>query len=81
MFAIIENMKNKRWTPERIKELRHALSMPQREFASLLRVTPQYVGYLERGVRSPSGPLMALLDYLEKDLKIEEKKKKRRGCE
>jgi len=55
----------KQWTPEDIKGFRQRLSLYQKDFAVLLRVTVQYVCNLEKGVRSPSNTMRALLDLLE----------------
>lgn len=59
----IEHMKQ--WTPEEIKGFRRQLNIYQKDLAALLRVTEQYVCNLEKGVRSPSGTMRALLDCLE----------------
>ncbi|MGO9612816.1 MAG: helix-turn-helix transcriptional regulator [Dissulfurispiraceae bacterium] len=55
----------KEWTPEQIKDFRTRLNLTQRVFASILRVTREYVIYLEKGVRTPSDIMKALLDCLE----------------
>lgn len=55
----------KEWTPEQIKDFRKRLNVIQKDFASMLRVTREYVVYLEKGVRSPSDTMRALLDCLE----------------
>lgn len=59
----IEHMKQ--WTPGEIKEFRQRLNLYQKDLAALLRVTEQYVCNLEKGVRSPSNTMRALLDCLE----------------
>ena len=55
----------KKWTPDEIKAFRQRLNLYQKDFAALLRVTEQYVCNLEKGVRSPSNTMRALLDCLE----------------
>lgn len=61
------------WTPEEIKSFRKGQALYQKDFALLLRVTVQYVCNLEKGVRTPSDTMRALLDCLE------EKKMKKEG--
>ncbi|MCL4492488.1 MAG: helix-turn-helix domain-containing protein [Nitrospirae bacterium] len=67
----------KQWTPEQIKGFRQQLNLYQKDFAALLRVTEQYVCNLEKGVRSPSDTMRALLDCLEGQHR--EKKTKKKG--
>lgn len=55
----------KQWTPEEIKSFRQRQKLYQKDFADILRVTVQYVCNLEKGVRSPSNTMKALLDLLE----------------
>ena len=55
----------KQWTAEEIKAFRQRLNLYQRDFARMLRVSREYVGFLERGSRSPGGSMKALLDCLE----------------
>jgi DNA-binding transcriptional regulator YiaG len=59
----------KKWTPEEIKAFRKRLNLYQKDFALLLRVTREYVIYLEKGVRTPSDTMRALLDCLERQTK------------
>jgi DNA-binding transcriptional regulator YiaG len=63
MFTLLLTMKE--WTPEQIKDFRKRLNLYQKDFALLLRVTRHYIGYLEKGVRTPSNTMKALLDCLE----------------
>lgn len=58
-------MAMKQWTPKEIKDFRQWLKLYQKDFAAVLRVTEQYVCNLERGVRTPSHTMRALLDCLE----------------
>ena len=55
----------KQWTPEQISAFRKRLNLYQKDFALLLRVTREYIVYLEKGVRTPSDTMRALLDCLE----------------
>ncbi len=64
----------KKWTPKEIKDFRTRLNLYQKDFALLLRVTREYVIYLEKGVRTPSDTMRALLDCLEENEKGKEKK-------
>lgn len=52
------------WTPERVRDLRRALSMTQREFAHLLNVSLSTVRSWEQGQRVPVGPTTRLLDLV-----------------
>ncbi len=65
----------KQWTPEEIKVFRQRLGLYQKDFATFLRVTVQYVCNLEKGVRTPGATMRALLDCLEE--KENEKGKER----
>lgn len=66
----------KKWTPEEIKDFRKRLNLYQRDFALLLGVTDRYVSMLEKGVRTPSKTMKALLDCLEEKEKGKESAKK-----
>lgn len=66
----------KQWTAEEIKGFRQRLNLYQKDFAAILRVTVQYVCNLEKGVRTPSNTMKALLDLLEE--KENEKGKERK---
>jgi len=69
----------KQWTPDEIKDFRQRLNLYQKDFAALLRVTVQYVCNLERGVRSPSNTMKALLDCLEEKENEKGKESKKHG--
>lgn len=69
----------KQWTPEEIRAFRKRLNLYQKDFATLLRVTKEYIGYVERGVRTPGGSLRALLDCLEQKENEKGKESKRHG--
>jgi DNA-binding transcriptional regulator YiaG len=64
----------KDWTGEEIRDFRKHLNLYQKDFATMLRVTREYVVYLEKGVRTASGTLRALLDCLEEKHKKTKKK-------
>jgi len=72
-------MKQKEWTPEQIKTFRKGLNLLQRDFALLLRVTREYVVHLERGDRTPSDTMRALLDCLEQKENEKGKEKMKHG--
>ena len=58
----------KKWTGERIRELRERLGLTQAQFAERLGYSSYVmISYLERGEREPSGPVQKLLDVLEKE--------------
>ncbi len=52
--------------PEEIRALREAANMSQAVFAHLLNVTTGYVSQLERGVKRPTGPALALLTVIKR---------------
>lgn len=54
-----------RWTPARIRALRHAMDESQEEFCRHFRVTPEAVRIWEQGRGRPSGPATVILDALE----------------
>jgi len=62
-----------RWTPEEIKALRKLLGITQEAFGKLVGVTPVYVNYLEKGVRTPSKTLCILLGFIDKQAKRKRK--------
>ncbi len=68
----------KDWTSEEIRDFRKRLNLYQKDFAALLRVTREYVVYLEKGVKTAGNTLQALLDCLEE--KHKEKKKEKKGA-
>ncbi len=49
---------------EQIRALRESARLSQAVFASYLNVTVGYVSQLERGVRQPKGPALALLNLI-----------------
>lgn len=63
----------KEWAPEEIRAFRKRLNLYQKDFALLLGVTDRYVSMLEKGVRTPSKTMKALLDCLEKGKESEKK--------
>jgi DNA-binding XRE family transcriptional regulator len=67
------------WTPEEIKAFRKRYKFYQRELASLLGVTREYVIFLEKGVRTPSKTLTLFLDCLSRQLKEKGKGVKKNG--
>lgn len=52
--------------PEEIRSLRETANMSQAVFARLLNVTTGYVSQLERGVKRPTGPALALLGVIKR---------------
>ena len=50
--------------PDEIRQLREASNMSQAVFARVLNVTTGYVSQLERGVKTPAGPALALLHVI-----------------
>ncbi len=66
----------KEWSPEEIKSFRKRLNLYQKDFAALLRVRREYIVLLEKGVRSPSDTMKALLDCLE-DKHVNKRTKKK----
>ncbi len=51
-------------TGEEIRALRQQAHLSQAALASFLNLTTGYVSQLERGVKKPSGPALALLNIL-----------------
>lgn len=49
------------YTPEQIRQIRHALSMSQQVFADLLNASASAVRAWEQGAREPDGPTRRLL--------------------
>jgi putative transcriptional regulator len=49
---------------DEIRALREKAHLSQAVFARYLNLTPGYVSQLERGVKQPSGPALALLDVI-----------------
>jgi DNA-binding transcriptional regulator YiaG len=54
----------KKWTPDKIYELRDNLNLTQEAFGERIGVTSRYVIYLEQGRRNPSKTMQILLDYI-----------------
>ena len=50
--------------PDEIRAIRAAANMSQAVFARHLNVTTGYVSQLERGVKRPTGPALALLNVI-----------------
>jgi putative transcriptional regulator len=51
---------------EEIRSLRQSSNLSQAAFARYLNLTPGYLSQLERGVRQPKGPALALLNVLKR---------------
>ncbi|MGO9172433.1 MAG: helix-turn-helix domain-containing protein [Rhodomicrobium sp.] len=49
-----------------IREIREKAHMSQAVFARLLNVTTSYLSQLERGVKQPAGPALALLHVIKR---------------
>jgi putative transcriptional regulator len=47
-----------------IRSMREAANLSQAAFARYLNLTPGYVSQLERGVKQPKGPALALLNVI-----------------
>jgi putative transcriptional regulator len=47
-----------------IRSLRERTNLSQAAFARYLNLTPGYVSQLERGVKQPKGPALALLNVI-----------------
>lgn len=59
------------FTPEpvNVKEIRKMVKLSQVKFAGKLGISPATLRHWERGDRSPSGPVLVLLNLLKKDHK------------
>lgn len=55
----------KAWTSRQIKALRKRFKLSQKVLAELTGVTPLYISYLERGVKTPSKTVRLLLNCIE----------------
>jgi putative transcriptional regulator len=51
---------------EEIRQMREKSNLSQAAFARYLNLTPGYISQLERGVRQPKGPALALLNVLKR---------------
>lgn len=60
------------WTADKIKRLRAAAGMTQRQLALWLGVTTMQVQHLENERRNPGGPVERLLDILARRVKAGE---------
>ena len=73
-LSLLYDLNMKEWTSEEIRDFRKRLNLYQKDFAALLRVTREYIVYLEGGMKTASGTLRALLDCLEeKHMKTKKK--------
>jgi putative transcriptional regulator len=51
-------------TADEIRNLREGANLSQAAFARYLNLTPGYISQLERGVKKPKGPALALLNVI-----------------
>lgn len=56
-----------RYTPERIRNIRHSMGLSQPVFARTLNVSSSTVRAWEQGSRSPDGPSRRLLELAERE--------------
>jgi len=61
--------------PKRVKILRTALGLTQRQFAAEFRVSPGAVALWESGARTVSGPITKLIELYEQKYKTKLKSK------
>ncbi|MBV8851478.1 MAG: helix-turn-helix domain-containing protein [Methylobacteriaceae bacterium] len=54
-------------SPQQIRGLRERARMSQAVFAHHLNVTVGYVSQLERGIKRPTGPALALLNVIQRN--------------
>jgi putative transcriptional regulator len=59
-------MASKPVSGEEIRSMRESANLSQAVFARCLNLTPGYLSQLERGVREPKGPALALLNILKR---------------
>jgi putative transcriptional regulator len=52
--------------PEEIRSLRERANMSQAVFARLLNVTTGYISQIERGIKRPTGPALAILSIIKR---------------
>ena len=52
--------------PDEIRALRETSNMSQAVFARVLNVTTGYVSQLERGIKRPTGPALAILNVIKR---------------
>jgi|ERR1700736_5586464 putative transcriptional regulator len=51
-------------TADEIRNMREGANLSQAAFARYLNLTPGYISQLERGVKTPKGPALALLNVI-----------------
>ena len=51
-------------TAKEIRNLRETANLSQAAFARYLNLTPGYISQLERGIKTPKGPALALLNVI-----------------
>jgi len=51
-------------TADEIRDLRETANLSQAAFARYLNLTPGYISQLERGIKTPKGPALALLNVI-----------------
>ncbi len=54
----------KRISAKRIRAIREEANLSQAAFARYLNLTPGYISQLERGIKQPKGPALALLNVI-----------------
>lgn len=65
------------WLPDDVKALRKGLGLSQDAFGEGIGVSGNYVYLLEKGVKRPSKTLRILLDFIEAQLRENEKRKEK----
>ena len=65
-LGLAANVKVPPMGPNQIRSIREKARMSQTVFARHLNVTAGYVSQLERGVKKPTGPALALLNVISK---------------
>jgi putative transcriptional regulator len=53
-------------TPDEIRHVREHANMSQAVFALILNVTTGYISQIERGVKRPTGPALAMLHVIKR---------------
>ena len=51
---------------KQIRKMREKANLSQAAFARYLNITPGYVSQLERGIKQPKGPALALLNVIKR---------------
>lgn len=54
-------------TSEEIRALREQAHLSQAAFASYLNLTVGYISQLERGLKTPTGPILVLLNVIRRN--------------